>query len=131
MKIIKVRCIVEGAASGDVLYSSQPIAFLKGVDPESGMVSETKHELYGKPFAGKILVFPNAVGSSVGAYVLYRMSRNKTAPSAIINQTSDIITASGCAIAGIPLFDLRDLNISELKDKKIWLSGKKSELRME
>jgi uncharacterized protein len=131
LKKFKARCIVDGNAKGEVLYSSAPIAFLQGVDPESGTVSDTKHELYGKPFAGKILVFPNAVGSSVGAYVIYRMKKKKTAPKAMVNQNSDIITASGCALAGIPLYDVRENDISELKDRVIALKAKQSEIRVE
>jgi uncharacterized protein len=89
-----------------VLFSPSPIAFLQGVDPELGTVTDKKSEIYGVKFRNKILVFPNAVGSSVGAYVIYRMSRNKRAPIAMINAPSDIITASGCALAGIPLYDV-------------------------
>jgi predicted aconitase with swiveling domain len=124
---IKARCIVSGKASGEILYSSEPIAFLQGVDPENGWVSDPKHEIFKQPFSGKILVFPNSVGSSVGAYVIYRLKKNRKAPKAIINQSSDIITASGCAIAGIPLYDLPENSIAELKTlSSISLSPKKS-----
>jgi predicted aconitase with swiveling domain len=117
---IKARCIVESRRTlvGEILFTSQPIAFLQGVDPEKGMVSDRKHELFGKAFAGKILVFPNAVGSSVGAYVIYRLAKNHVAPKAMINQNSDIITASGCAISGIPLFDLLGSSLETLKGTK-------------
>jgi uncharacterized protein len=118
MKSMKVRAIVDGRSKAEVIYSSAPIAFLQGVDPEKGTVSDPKSPIYDIPFAGKILVFPNAVGSSVGAYVIYRLMKNKKAPKAIVNQTSDIITASGCAIAGIPLFDLPENDISELSVAK-------------
>ena len=129
MKQMKLRSIVEGSASGDVLFTSEPIAFLQGVDPEKGFVSDQKHEIFAKPFAGKILVFPNAVGSSVGAYVIYRLKKNGIAPKAIINQSADIITASGCALAGIPLFDVVDGKISELKHaSKVKFTKKESVL---
>lgn len=114
----KARCIVEPRRriKGEVLYSSQPIAFLQGVDPEKGMVSDKKHDLYGIPFSGKILVFPNSVGSSVGAYVIYRLRKNHVGPKAMLNQNSDIITASGCAISGIPLFDLPGFEMEKLRN---------------
>lgn len=116
-KSVDARCIVEAskACKGEILFSSSPIAFLQGVDPEVGAVSDKKHEIYGKPFRGKILVFPNSVGSSVGAYVIYRMKKKRVAPLAMVNQTSDIITASGCAISGIPLFDLPSSDIKEFR----------------
>lgn len=126
---IRARCIVEGEARAEVLYSSKPIAFLQGVDPEKGIVSDPKHEIYGKEFSGKILAFPNSVGSSVGAYVIYRMKKNRKAPKAIINQRADIITASGCAIAGIPLYDVTEGDIRELKGKRIAISSRSSEIQ--
>jgi uncharacterized protein len=107
-KILKIRSIVEigkKKITGPVLYSDTPIAFLQGVDPEKGYVSDTTSQIFGKPFRKKILVFPNAVGSSVGAYVIYRLKKNGNAPFAMVNKNSDIISASGCALAGIPLFD--------------------------
>ena len=118
MKEIKLRCVVEGDPTGQVLFSSKPIAFLQGVDPEKGCVSDEKHEIYSISFRDKVLVFPNSVGSSVGAYVIYRLKKKGNAPKAIINEKSDIITASGCAIAGIPLFDILIGEFSKLKDAK-------------
>jgi phosphomecalonate degydratase small subunit len=119
LRLIRARSIVNGKAQGSVLFSSSPIAFLQGVDPEKGWVSDKMHELYSKPFAKRVLVFPNTVGSSVGAYVIYRLKRNGKAPIAIINQNSDIITASGCAIAAIPLFDLPRNQIQEFRNTKL------------
>jgi uncharacterized protein len=121
------RAIVEAKKnlSGVVLYSPSPIAFLQGVDPERGYVSDKKSEIYGKEFRGKILVFPNAVGSSVGAYVIYRMRKNGKAPIAMVNKVSDIITASGCALAGIPLYDVQARPFELLKNiRKIAIDGR-------
>ncbi|HZW56227.1 MAG TPA: DUF126 domain-containing protein [Nitrososphaerales archaeon] len=127
----RVRCIVEGNARATVLSTTQPIAFLKGVDPEKGTIIDSKHELCGASFAGKILVFPNSVGSSVGAYVIYRLKRSGKAPKAIINQNADIITASGCAIAGIPLYDMTEDSIKEFKSgTRLVIDGLKSEVRV-
>jgi len=129
---LKIRAIVDGRAKGEVLYSSQAIAFLQGVNTETGAVSDPKSPIYNQSFAGKILVFPNTVGSSVGAYVIYRLKKNHKAPRAIVNQTTDIITASGCAIAGIPLFDLPENDISDLSQARlVALDSTKAELRIE
>jgi len=132
VKILKVRAIVEGRAKGSTLYSSEPIAFLQGVNPEKGTVSDSKSPIYDRPFSGKILIFPNTVGSSVGAYVIYRLKMNGKAPKAIIKKNSDIITASGCAITGITLFDLPENDISELRySKEVIVDSNKSELKIE
>jgi predicted aconitase with swiveling domain len=53
-----------------------------------------------------VLVFPYAVGSSVGAYAIYSLKEYGNAPNAMICLKADITTASGCAIANIPTIDL-------------------------
>jgi predicted aconitase with swiveling domain len=103
---IPVRVLNPGFAQGKALTTSQRIALLQGVDPETGKITDRTHELYGKTVASTILVYPNSIGSSVGSYVLYRLSKNKMSPHAIVNEKSDIITVSGCAIANIPLVDV-------------------------
>jgi predicted aconitase with swiveling domain len=73
------------------------------LDPKTGIIKDPAHELYGKSLKSKVLIFPNAVGSSVGAYVLYSLKMHGSAPSAIICTNGiDIITASACAISEIP-----------------------------
>ncbi len=106
MIISGCKKIVGGRARGKALVSRQPINFLAMVDAKAGVVNDPKHELYNLPFKGKVLVFPNAIGSSVGAYVFYSLKENGNAPSAIICSKSDITTASGAAIVNIPVVDL-------------------------
>ena len=98
--------IVGGSGSGKTLVTSQPINFLAMVDARTGKVTDNKHELYGKSLKNVVLVYPNAVGSSVGAYVFYSLAQNGVAPSAIVCTKADITTASGCAIANIPVVEL-------------------------
>jgi predicted aconitase with swiveling domain len=106
MTITGCKKIVGGRGTGKALVTSQPINFLAMVDAKTGRVTDRKHELYGKSLRGVVLVYPNAVGSSVGAYVFYSLAQNKAAPSAIACTKTDITTASGCAIANIPVVDL-------------------------
>ena len=106
MKISGCRKIVGGLGTGVTLVTHQPINFLAMVDARTGMITDPKHELYGKSLKGAVLVYPNAVGSSVGAYVFYSLAQNNVAPSAIACEKADITTASGCAIANIPVVDL-------------------------
>jgi|TARA_B100000315_G_scaffold260331_1_gene320907 hypothetical protein len=118
MKTLQGRGLVAGKTQGDLIFTNQPIAFLAGVDPDKGVISDPKHELVGQVFTGKVLAFPYSVGSSVGAYVIYSLSKNHTAPAAIINMNSDIITVSGCAISGIPVVDLPDGGFESLRGIK-------------
>ena len=100
--------IVKGRGSGLALATSQAINFLSSVDGETGIVTDPNHELYGKSLKGRVLIFPKATGSSVGAYVLYSLAMYGASPSAIVCQSPDITTASGCAIARIPLVALTE-----------------------
>ena len=113
--LIKCRVIVKGAAEGDALVTSQAINFLTMIDLNSGIVKDDRHDLYKKNIANRILVFPNAIGSSVGAYSIYALKTNNVAPKAIVCIKADITTASGCAIANIPLVDNPESDISKIK----------------
>ena len=104
--VFRARSLVDGLGWGEALITNSPISFLEGVDPEQGKIIDKSHELFGLSIDKKVLVFPHSVGSSVGAYVLYKLKKNGKAPSAIINLISDNITVSGCAIAKIPLVDM-------------------------
>jgi predicted aconitase with swiveling domain len=103
--IIKGRKVVGGQAKGEALVSSDPVGFYGGVDPETGVVTEPGHVLEGESITGKILIFPHGKGSTVGSYVIYRMSKIGTAPAAIVNKETELIIATGCVLANIPLID--------------------------
>ncbi|HKZ61826.1 MAG TPA: DUF126 domain-containing protein [Nitrososphaera sp.] len=106
MIISNCKKIVGGSGEGLTLVTAQPINFLAMVDPKTGMITDSKHELYEKSLKGAVLVFPYAVGSSVGAYAIYSLREYGTAPNAVVCSKADITTASGCAIASIPVVDL-------------------------
>jgi len=99
------RKIYQGQVQGEALVTSMGISFFGGVDPDTGVIVETGHELEGQSISGKVLVFPTGKGSTVGSYTLYRLKRNGLAPAAIINAQCETITAVGCIIAEIPCVD--------------------------
>jgi uncharacterized protein len=99
------RKIYQGIAHGETLVTSMGISFFGGVDPDTGVIVETGHELEGQSISGKVLVFPTGKGSTVGSYTLYRLKRNGLAPAAIINAHCETITAVGAIIAEIPCVD--------------------------
>ncbi len=90
--------------------SPDPIGFLGGVDPDTGVVVESGHPLEGQCVAGRVLVFPTGKGSTVGSYTLYRLARNGLAPAAIINAEADPVVAVGAIIAEIPMVDQVDVS---------------------
>jgi predicted aconitase with swiveling domain len=110
MEQLKGRIIFKGKAEGEALVTSMPISFYGGVDPNTGVVLEKGHELQGKSIAGKVLVFPQGKGSTVGSYTLYRMKKNGTAPAAMINRETETIVAVGAIISEIPFVDKVDVS---------------------
>jgi len=101
----KGRKVCGGKTEGEALVSEKPLSFYGGIDPKTGKIIEKNNKLYGLTVKDKILVFPYGKGSTVGSYVLYEMSKNKTAPKAIINLKTETIIAAGCILGNIPLID--------------------------
>jgi predicted aconitase with swiveling domain len=104
------RVIKSGTAEGPALVSSEPIGFLGGVNPDTGLVVESGHPLEGQCVTGRVLVFPTGKGSTVGSYTLYRMARAGTSPAAIVNAESEAIVAVGAIIGDIPMVDRVDIS---------------------
>lgn len=103
--LLKGRAVSRGMATGPALVSRDAISFLGGVDPETGVVIEKGHALYGKSVKGTVLIFPNGKGSTVGSYVIYQLKKNGVAPAAIVNVRSEPIVAVGAIISNIPMVD--------------------------
>jgi predicted aconitase with swiveling domain len=110
MRRLDGRTIKAGRGEGLALVSSEPIGFLGGVDPETGVVIEQGHPLEGRSVSGCVLVFPTGKGSTVGSFTLYRLSRNQKGPAAIIVRRSEAIVAVGAIISDIPMVDLVDVS---------------------
>jgi predicted aconitase with swiveling domain len=108
MEKLKGRIIFKNKAEGEALKTSMPISFYGGVDPNTGVVIEKGHELQGKSVKGKILVFPQGKGSTVGSYTLYRMKKNGVSPAGMINRECETIIAVGAIISEIPCVDKID-----------------------
>jgi uncharacterized protein len=108
MEQLKGRIIYKGKAEGEALVTTMPISFYGGVDPNTGVVIEKDHELQGQSIKGKILVFPQGKGSTVGSYTLYRLKKNGAAPAAMINRETETIVAVGAIISEIPFVDKVD-----------------------
>jgi uncharacterized protein len=113
MEQLNGRIIYKGKAEGEALVTSMPISFYGGVDPNTGVVIEKGHDLNGISVKGKILVFPQGKGSTVGSYTLYRLKKNGVAPAGMINKETETIVAVGAIISEIPFVD--KIDISKIK----------------
>jgi predicted aconitase with swiveling domain len=96
------KVIVKGKAHGIIMKCINPINFLGAVDKKTGVIRDESHDLYQKSIKDSILVFPHGIGSSVGAYTIYSLKSNNSAPLAMICLKADLTVASGCALANIP-----------------------------
>jgi hypothetical protein len=108
--VLRGRVIKAGRARGVALVSPEPVGFLGGVDPDTGVVVEPGHPLEGESIAGRVLVFPTGKGSTVGSYTLYRLAQNGVGPAAIVNAESEPIVAVGAIISDIPTVDQVDID---------------------
>ncbi len=110
------RTVVPGYAEGEALVSPEPISGWGGIDPATGTIIEPRHALRGASFAGKVLVFPSAKGSSgwsgffqstrlLGtapvAMVIARISTN-TAPVAMVITRISTKSALGAVVTRVP-----------------------------
>ena len=119
------KILVHGKIKGTILKSTKPINFLGTVDKKTGIISDENHDLFQKPIKDSILVFPYGIGSSVGAYTIYSLKSNNSAPLAMICEKVDLTVATGCALANIPLITISEEEFSKLEnDKKILLDTK-------
>lgn len=120
MAELRGRKICGGKAKGEAIVSKMGISFYGGVDPDTGVILEKGHDLEGKSIAGKVYVFPQGKGSTVGSYTIYRLKKNGKAPLAIVNKECETIVAVGAIISEIPCVD-------KIEIEKI-ASGKKVEV---
>ena len=112
------KIIVKGKAKGVILKSKNPINFLGSVDKKSGIIHNEKYDIFNKSIKDSVFVFPHGVGSSVGAYTIFSLKSNNTAPVAMICQKADLTVASGCALADIPMIIDSNDEFDSIEDGK-------------
>jgi uncharacterized protein len=118
---IRGRKVVPGVAEGEALVTNEPISGWGGVDPRTGTVVETRHELRGQSFAGKVLVFPGAKGSSGWSAQFHLARVMGTAPAAWLFNQMTTKVALGAVVSHAPAmtdFDVDPLSVIRTGD---WL----------
>jgi len=117
--VLHGRCVVPGRVSGEALVTRERISGWGGIDARSGTIVETRHELRGVSFAGKVLVFPGAKGSS-GWSAAFHMTRTMgTAPAALLFNEMTTKIALGAVVTRAPAltdFDADPLELIETGD---------------
>lgn len=100
--VLKGRKVVGGRTEGEALVTSETISGWGGINERSGAIIERRHELRGVSFAGKVLVFPGAKGSS-GWSAYFHMTRlNGVQPAAMIFTRMTTKIALGAVVTRVP-----------------------------
>ena len=107
------RPVVGGIAEGEALVTSQTISGFGGIDPLTGTITERRHELVGKSFAGQVLVFRGAKGSSGWASNFQAARLAGAGPLAIIFTELTTKIALGAVVMRVPA--ITDLDQDPLK----------------
>jgi predicted aconitase with swiveling domain len=119
MIILRGRKVVGGCAEGEALVTRDTISGWGGIDPMTGTVIETHHELRGVSFKDKVLVFPGAKGSSGWSAAFHLARIAGCAPKAMVFNVMTTKIALGAVVMRAPAvtdFDQDPLTIIETGD---------------
>ena len=116
------RKVVGGYAEGEALVTNDTISGWGGINPMTGTVIETRHELRGQTFKDKILVFPGAKGSS-GWSAAFHMTRiTGTAPKALVFNEMTTKIALGAVVMRVPSVTELDQDPLQLIQTGDWVT---------
>jgi predicted aconitase with swiveling domain len=113
---LRGRRVVGGKARAEALVTTQTISGWGGISEKDGSVIELHHELHGQSFAGKVLVFPGAKGSSGWSAYFHMCRLNGTAPAAMLFTRMTTKIALGAVVTRVPTLTDFDADIFELID---------------
>lgn len=100
--VLRGRKVVGGCAEGEAIVTQDTISGWGGINERDGTIIERRHELRGRSFRDKVLVFPGAKGSS-GWSAYFHMARlNGVAPRAMIFNKMTTKIALGAVVTRAP-----------------------------
>jgi uncharacterized protein len=117
--VLHGRCVVPGIAEGEALVTRDAISGWGGIDSRTGTIVETRHELRGVSFAGKVLVFPGAKGSSGWSNAFHLTRSLGVAPAAMLFNEMSTKVALGAVVTRAPAvtdFDVDPLTVIRTGD---------------
>jgi predicted aconitase with swiveling domain len=119
--ILRGRKVVPGVAEGEALVSHETISGWGGIDPSKGVIIEPRHELHGVSFAGKVLVFPGAKGSSGWSGFFQTTRLNGCAPLAMVFNAMTTKVALGAVVTRVPTITALDQDPTEVIKTGDWV----------
>jgi hypothetical protein len=102
MTVLHGRGLVGGIVEGEALVSTETISGWGGVDPMTGTIIETRHPLRGVSFAGKLLVFRGAKGSSGWSVAFHTARLAGVAPAGLVLVEMSTKAALGALVLRVP-----------------------------
>jgi predicted aconitase with swiveling domain len=119
--VLHGRKVVGGVAEGEALVTHDTISGWGGVNPVLGTIIESRHELRGVSFKGKILVCPGAKGSSGWSGMFHTCRLAGTAPKAMIFNEMTTKIALGCVVMRVPSITDLDRDPLEIIETGDWV----------
>jgi hypothetical protein len=118
--ILKGHKGIGGKAEGEALVCQEPVNLMADTgnvwtDPRDTTFTNKigTPSVYGKSFAGKILVFPTGKGGIFSTNIMMDVAALGGAPRAIINARTHPVWAALAIVLNIPLVDRLDKNPCE------------------
>lgn len=100
--VLRGRKVVGGCAEGEALVTKETISGWGGIDPMTGTVIETHHELRGVSFRDRVLIFPGAKGSSGWSNAFHMTRLAGSAPKAMVFNRMNTKIALGAVVTHAP-----------------------------
>ena len=105
-----------GEFEGEAVVSNQPFGFWQGIDPQTGLVIDRRHDLFGTSLRNKVFVFPFGRGSTGTPGIFLEAVRNGCAPAAIVNVKSEPMIVA-CALLAEAFFQVKIPIVDGLEGK--------------
>lgn len=119
--VLHGRKVVGGCAEGEALVTKDTISGWGGVNPMTGTIIETRHELRDQSFKDKVLVFPGAKGSSGWSAVFHMTRLTGHAPKAMIFNEMTTKAALGAVVVRAPAVTDLDQNPLDIIETGDWV----------
>ena len=119
--VLKGRKVVGGVAEGEAFVTRDTISGWGGIDPKTGTIIELRHEMRGKSFKGKVLVFPGAKGSSGWSHYFHMARLSGAAPKAMVFNVMTTKVALGAVVTRAPAVTGLDRDPLDLIETGDWV----------
>lgn len=114
--VITGRRVVGGVTEGEAFVTRDTVSGWGGIDARTGTITEQRHDKRGESFAGKVLVFPGAKGSSGWSHYFHATRRLGSAPKAMLFTVMTTKVALGAVVTRVPAmtdFDIDPFSVIE------------------